>query len=136
MPSFFRSVLAGATIQVGNGVLVVVPRLHLQIDRIQKLDLASAAFRLGILLLAYCLFLNAAVAVAAAALTFFAQNFILKRWARRMTDLDAPVSATYRASLVSIAQAGEREKKATSLVRCAAAAARRVLPAGFCGAAQ
>ena len=96
------AVLGGAAVQVGNGVLAVVPRLHLQIGRIQKLDLACAAFRLGILLLAYCLFLNAAIAVAAATVTFFAQNLILKRWARRMTDLNAPVSAEYRASLVSI----------------------------------
>jgi O-antigen/teichoic acid export membrane protein len=94
--------LAGVGVQVSNGVLVVMPRLHLQIDRVQKLDLVAASFRLGLLLLAYAFFLNAGVAVIAATSTFAVQNLILKRWARRIVDMTAPPNSEDRSALIAI----------------------------------
>ena len=55
-------VLLGVNFQLLTGVLVVVPRLLSQIGRVQFLDLLSAIVRLGLLGVAYLIYLSAASA--------------------------------------------------------------------------
>ena len=94
--------IVGLHYQVTNGVLVVIPRLHLQIKRVQNLDLVFALGRLGLLFLAYCFFLNSFSAVLAAIISFAVQSYVLKRWARQTVDLAAPVSDEDRRALWAI----------------------------------
>src|ERR1700737_3608286 len=54
--------LAGLLVQLSQGVLSVVPRLHSDINRIQTIDLTGAIVRFAILFGLAFIFLNAAVA--------------------------------------------------------------------------
>ena len=95
-------VLIGLTFQVTSGVLAVIPRLHLQIRRVQKLDMVSASVRLGLLFVTYLILLNAATAVIAAVITFGIQYFVLKRWASQIVDTRAPINEEDRTALWAI----------------------------------
>ncbi|WP_071191161.1 polysaccharide biosynthesis protein [Trichormus sp. NMC-1] len=79
-------VLLGLNFQLTNGVLIVVPRLHSQINRIQNLDIFSAISRLILLGLGYLSFWNATVAIASASLASGLQRFVLGRLARENID--------------------------------------------------
>jgi O-antigen/teichoic acid export membrane protein len=83
-------VLAGLSIQLSLGVLGVVPRLLSDIRRIQTIDLVGASLRLLLLGALMSLFLNSAVAVAVGSATLFVQYWVLRRYAARVIDLDAP----------------------------------------------
>jgi len=61
-------VLLGFYFTLTVGVLIPVPRLHLEVNRIQSLNILSSALRLTLLVIAYGYFLNTAVAMLAAAL--------------------------------------------------------------------
>jgi O-antigen/teichoic acid export membrane protein len=95
-------VIAGLHFQVTNGVLAVIPRLHLQIGRVQKLDMFFALGRLGLLFSAYFVLLNALTAVLAAIISFAIQSYILRRWARQTVDVSAPVNNEDRKALWAI----------------------------------
>ena len=95
-------VLLNLNYQVMTGVLLIVPRLHTQIGRVQALDLIGASARLALLLAAYFVFLNAAVAVLAALVSTLAQFFLLVRWTPDSIDTRAPVSAEYRTAMSEI----------------------------------
>jgi len=82
-------VIIGFNFQLNAGVLLVVPKLNLQIERMQNLDLISAVSRLIFLLIAYFTFLNAAVAVAIASLSFGLRNVLLRCWIVRSINLQA-----------------------------------------------
>lgn len=86
------TLLVGLNYQLLSGVLMIVPRLHSQIKRVQKLDALAAAVRLALLVTAYFIFLNAAVAVAATIVSVIVQYVLLRRWVRGDVDLGAPVS--------------------------------------------
>jgi len=83
-------VLAGLAVQLSLGVLGVVPRLHSDIKRIQTIDLVGASVRFLILAALMFVFLNSAVAVAVGSVTLFLQYWMLRGYAARVIDFDAP----------------------------------------------
>ncbi|HEX8076203.1 MAG TPA: hypothetical protein VF511_00200 [Chthoniobacterales bacterium] len=92
-------VLAGLAVQLSLGVLGVVPRLHSDIRRIQTIDFVGAAVRLLILVALMFVFLNSAVAVAVGSATLFLQYWMLRRYAARVIDFDAPENAEDRRAM-------------------------------------
>lgn len=96
------AVLLALNYQLLVGVLDVVPRLHSQIDRLQKLDLMLAASRLVLLASAYLVFLNAAVAIFVSIFGFVAQYMLLKRWAADNIVPQAPINTEDKTTILSI----------------------------------
>jgi hypothetical protein len=92
-------VLAGLSVQLALGVLGVVPRLLSDIRRIQTIDFAGAAVRLAVLLALMFVFLNSAVAVAVGSATLFVQYWMLRRYAVRVIDFDAPENDDDRSAM-------------------------------------
>lgn len=85
-------VLAGLNFQLTAGVLIVVPRLYSQINRVQNLDLLSGISRLILLGIGYLTFWNAGVAIASASLVAGLQRFILGCWASENIDRKTPIN--------------------------------------------
>jgi O-antigen/teichoic acid export membrane protein len=100
--SLTLAVLACFWLQMGIGVYSVVPRLALQTNRIQSLDLASAAARLALLGIAAITFLNATVAISIAAFALLVQWWMLQRWIPDLVARDAPQNPQHRAEILSI----------------------------------
>jgi O-antigen/teichoic acid export membrane protein len=96
------TVLAGLYFQLTTGVLMIVPRLCSQIGRVQRLDLLGAFARLALLVVAYFLFLDAAVASLAAVVAVLLQYLLLRRWVADSIDTRAPSSAEDRAEMAGI----------------------------------
>jgi O-antigen/teichoic acid export membrane protein len=94
-------VLAGLSVQLSLGVLGVVPRLLSDIRRIQTIDLVGAAARLVVLFGLLFLFLNSGVAVAVGSATLFLQYWMLRRYAARVIDFDAPENEEDRSAMQS-----------------------------------
>jgi hypothetical protein len=92
-------VLAGLAVQLSLGVLGVVPRLHSDIRRIQTIDLVGAAVRFLVLVSLMFVFLNSAVAVAVGSATLFLQYWMLRSYAARVIDFDAPENDEDRAAM-------------------------------------
>jgi hypothetical protein len=92
-------VLAGLAIQLSLGVLGAVPRLRSDIRRIQTIDLVGAAVRFLVLASLMFVFLNSAVAVAVGSATLFLQYWMLRSYASRVIDLDAPENDEDRAAM-------------------------------------
>lgn len=93
------AILIGLLIQFSLGILGVVPRLHSDLSRIQKIDLTGAIVRLIVLVGGAFLFLNAAVALFVSAGAFLLQFWMLRQYAARVVDLDAPENAEDRAAM-------------------------------------
>lgn len=93
------AILIGLVIQFSLGILGVVPRLHSDLSRIQKIDLTGAIVRLIVLVGCAFLFLNAAVAIFVSTMAFLLQFWMLRRYAARMVDLDAPENAEDRSAI-------------------------------------
>lgn len=98
-------VLLGFYFQLTVGVLMPVPRLHLEVNRIQNLNVWYSALRLVLLLIAYGIFLNTAVALLAAALSLGLQELILRRWVPEMADMTAPPHEGDRREILGIVRA-------------------------------
>lgn len=98
------AVLLALYFQLAIGVLIVAPLLHLEVNRVQSLNLWSAALRLALILGAYALFLNAVVALLAAAVSFAFQEWLLRRWLSRYADTKAPPNASDRREILTIVQ--------------------------------
>ena len=96
------ALLVGLNYQLLSGVLMIVPRLHSQIKRVQQLDSLAAATRLVLLVAAYFIFLNAAVAVCATIASVIIQYALLRRWASDNVDLGAPVSREDQSTMIGI----------------------------------
>jgi len=79
-----------------------VPRLHSQIKRVQTLDALAAAVRLVLLVAAYFIFLNAAVAIWAAIVSVILQYGFLNRWVSDSIDKNAPVNKEDQSAMLSI----------------------------------
>jgi O-antigen/teichoic acid export membrane protein len=92
-------VLAGLAVQLALGVLGVVPRLLSDIRRIQTIDLAGASARLLVLVALLFLFLNSAVAVAVGSATLLLQYWMLRRYAARVIDFNAPENEEDRSAM-------------------------------------
>jgi O-antigen/teichoic acid export membrane protein len=95
-------VLAGLVFQLSIGVLGVVPRLRADIGRIQIIDLTGAIARLLVLIGLIFVFLNAGVAVAVASAVSLLQYAMLRSYAARVIDLDAPENAEDRHAIVRL----------------------------------
>ncbi len=93
------AILFGLLLQFSLGILSVVPRLHSDLSRIQKIDLTGAIVRLIVLVGCAFLFLNAAVALFVSAMAFLLQFWMLRRYAARVVDLDAPENAEDRTAM-------------------------------------
>jgi len=76
-----------------------VPRLRSDIGRIQTIDFVGAAVRLVVLVALMYLFLNSAVAVAVGSATLFVQYWMLRRYAARVIDFDAPENEEDRSAM-------------------------------------
>src|SRR5467141_12243 len=95
-------VLAGFSIQLSVDVFSVVPRLHSDIGRIQKIDFTCAIVRLLLILGLVYLFATAGLAVAIASATFLLQYFLLRAYAAKVVDLKANENAEDRHEIVRL----------------------------------
>lgn len=95
-------VLVGFIFQITTDVLMVVLRLHSQIDRIQNLDLFSAVARLVLLGVAYLTFLNSIVVIATTSIVIGLQRLILGHWASENIDSKASICQKDKKAIVSI----------------------------------
>lgn len=95
-------VAAGFTFQVSSGIYVVVLRLHSRIKELQIADFLSAASRLLCLGAFSLLFLNAALALATALMSFGIQAWLLRRWGREVVDHEAEPDPEYRISMLKV----------------------------------
>lgn len=96
------TILVGLNYQLLSGVLMIVPRLHSQIKRLQILDAMAAAVRLVLLIAAYFIFLNAAVAIWATIVSVLVQYGLLNRWAIENIDREAPVNKDDQSAMLGI----------------------------------
>lgn len=85
-------VFLGLIFQLTNTILIVIPRLHSQIRRIQNLDLFASVARLILTCIAYVTVLNTAIAIAISSIAFGLQRLYLGKWAVESIDRKAPVS--------------------------------------------
>jgi O-antigen/teichoic acid export membrane protein len=92
-------VVLGLLPQLSSGVLSVVPRLRSDIGRIQLIDFSAAALRL-IGLVVLLAFLNAAVAIAVAMITFVVQFLMLRHYTAGVVDLHASADEEDRQVIV------------------------------------
>jgi O-antigen/teichoic acid export membrane protein len=95
-------VLAGFSIQLSVDVFNVVPRLHSDIGRIQKIDFTCAIFRLLLILGLVYFFATAGLAVAIASAAFLLQYFLLRAYAAKVVDLKANENADDRREIVRL----------------------------------
>lgn len=96
------AVLLALYFQLSIGVLVVAPLLHLEANRVQALNLGASLLRLALILAAYLMFLNAFVALLAAAVSFAFQEILLRRWLARYADTEAPTNIQDRREILTI----------------------------------
>jgi O-antigen/teichoic acid export membrane protein len=106
-PSLYASIITttvvfGLNYQLLTGVLMVVPRLHSQIRRVQTLDAIAAGARLVLLAAAYFIFLNAAVAIWATIVSVIVQFVLLQHWVAGTVDTKAPVSKEDQSEMIGI----------------------------------
>jgi O-antigen/teichoic acid export membrane protein len=95
-------VLAGFSTQLAVDIYSVVPRLHSDIGRIQKIDFICAIVRLLLILGLVYLFATAGLAVAIASATFLLQYFLLRAYAAKVVDLEASENAEDRREMVRL----------------------------------
>jgi len=95
-------VLAGFSIQLAVDIYSVVPRLHSDIARIQRIDFICATVRLLLILGLVYLFATAGLAVAIASATFLLQYFLLRAYAAKIVDLKANENAEDRREIVRL----------------------------------
>jgi O-antigen/teichoic acid export membrane protein len=95
-------VLAGFSIQLPIDIFSVVPRLHSDIARIQKIDFTCAIVRLLLIIGLIFMFAKAGLAVAIATATFLLQYFLLKSYAAKVVDLSANENAEDRREIVRL----------------------------------
>ena len=107
-------VLLGFYFQLTLGVLMPVPRLHFEVNRIQNLNVWSSGLRLVLLIIAYGIFLNTAIAMLAAAISLALQEFVLRRWVPAMADPQAPPNEEDRRAILAIV----RDQAPNSIYYC------------------
>ena len=95
-------VLAGFSIQLSIDVFSVVPRLHSDIARIQKIDFTCAIVRLVLIVGLVYLFTIAGLAVAIASAVFLLQYFLLRSYAAKIVDLNASENPEDRQEIVGL----------------------------------
>lgn len=96
------AVLIGLYFQLTIGVLIVAPRLHYEVRRVQNMNFWSAALRLALILGAYALFLDPLVAIIAGTICFAFQEWLLRRWLSSYVEKDTPPNPAYRREILGI----------------------------------
>lgn len=92
-------VMAGSSLSLVHGVLIIVPRLHSRVSQLQNAELLMATLRLIIISAASFIFLNAALATFVVLITLGLQNLFYRRWAALDADLKAPTNAEDRVKI-------------------------------------
>jgi len=95
-------VLLGLLFQLTTDVLLVIPRLHSQINKIQNLDLFSSLTRLTLLGISYIIYLNSVVAIGISSIIIVMQRIMLGRWAKEKIDSQASINQEYKKSILVI----------------------------------
>jgi O-antigen/teichoic acid export membrane protein len=95
-------VVVGISIELSIGVMGVIPRLRSDIGVIQRIDLTGAITRLLLLVGLTFVYLNAGVAVAVASGVMVLQFVLLRRYAAKVVDFDAPENAEDRKAIVRL----------------------------------
>jgi O-antigen/teichoic acid export membrane protein len=95
-------VLAGFSIQLSIDIFSVVPRLHSDIARIQKIDFACAIVRLILIIGLVYLFATAGLTVAIASATLVLQYLLLRSYAAKLVDLGASENSEDRREIVRL----------------------------------
>src|SRR5947207_2544910 len=95
-------VLAGFSIQLAVDIFSVVPRLHSDIARIQKIDFVCALVRLLCIVGLIYLFATASLAVAIATAIFLLQFILLRTYAAKVVDLNAGQNEEDRREIVRL----------------------------------
>ena len=95
-------VLAGFSIQLAVDIFSVVPRLHSDIARIQKIDFVCAIVRLLCIVGLIYLFATASLAVAIATITFLLQFILLRTYSAKVVDLNAGQNEEDRREIVRL----------------------------------
>ena len=85
-----------------SSVLTIVPQLHGEYRRIQKLDFGNGLLRLGMAAGLYATRMNAWLAAAIGAVNNFVQMTALRPWAREHADPEAATSAEDRRQLLDL----------------------------------
>lgn len=85
-------VLLGLNYQIANGVLMIVPKLHSLVNKIQNLELISAIIRFGFLGLACLTFVNAALTSLITSIIGGIQYILWKRIASSKLDRTASIN--------------------------------------------
>src|SRR5437868_12157897 len=95
-------VLAGFAMQLSIDIFSVVPRLHSDIARIQKIDFTCAIVRLLLVAGLIFIFATAGLAVAIGGATFLLQYFLLRAYAAKTVDLNANDNPQDRQEIVGL----------------------------------
>ena len=95
-------VLIGFNFQLTMGVLIVVPRLHSQINQVQNLDLVLNITRVIGLILAFFTSINAATYTLAATISLALQRILLGRISIKNIDSKAPLNEEYQSKIIKI----------------------------------
>ena len=94
-------VLVGLHFQLTTIVLNVIPQLHSQISRLQKLDLLFGVSRVILLGIAYLIYLNTVMAIAAASIATGLQRYLLGYWIADSVDTKASINQEDRKFLLA-----------------------------------
>ncbi|OUL19783.1 polysaccharide biosynthesis protein [Nostoc sp. RF31YmG] len=95
-------VLFGLSFQLTTDVLLVIPRLHSQINKIQILDLFSSVTRLILLGIGYITYLDAVVAIGISSILMVMQRIMLGRWAIEKIDFKASIHQEDKKNILGI----------------------------------
>ncbi|MEH2001771.1 MAG: polysaccharide biosynthesis protein [Nostoc sp.] len=95
-------VLLGLSFQLTTDMLLVILRLHSQINKIQNLDLFSSVTRLTLLGISYIIYLNSVVAIGISSIVIVMQRIMLGRWASEKIDFKASINQEYKKHILVI----------------------------------
>jgi len=96
------AVLAGSGLELITRIYASALRLKSEVRQIQNQALVSAAVKLAIVGVAVFLFMNALVAILSVVIGYAVQFVMLRRWANREVDRQAPPDPQMRSEIVSV----------------------------------
>jgi O-antigen/teichoic acid export membrane protein len=102
--AIFALLLGGGLFQLNYNIWSVVPRLHAQVTRLQRLDLATALMRLSLLGGALLIFIDCAVAIAINSLGFLLQGAMARHWGTKYVSHASPANPSNRSELLDLAK--------------------------------
>ncbi|MEH2250274.1 polysaccharide biosynthesis protein [Nostoc sp.] len=95
-------VLLGLSFQLTTDVLLVIPRLHSQINKIQNLDLLSSVTRFVLLGISYITYLNGVVVIGISSIVIVMQRIMLSSWANEKIDSEASINQEDKKHILAI----------------------------------